>query len=207
MNLEPIIAVLERARKLGFLGPGPVAAHLEHSTALAELIGEAPTRFLDLGSGGGVPGLVLACLWPDAQAVLLDAMDRRCTFLREAVEETGLSGRVTVEEGRAETLAREERLRSTFPLVVARGFAAPPVVAECAAGFLEPQGRLCVTEPPEDSAPSDERWPIDGLAQLGLVRGAAARRGSTGVMILTLQGPVDGRWPRRVGVPTKRPLW
>ncbi len=207
MDLEQIVRVLERARELGFLGPGPVATHVEHSTALAELIGDAPTRFIDLGSGGGVPGLVLACLWPDTQAVLLDAMDRRCTFLREAVDEAGLTGRVTVEEGRAEMLARDQRLRSSFPLVVARGFAAPPIVAECAVGFLEPLGRLCVTEPPEDSLTSDDRWPTDGLAQLGMGPGAPARSGSTGAMILTLEGAVDARWPRRVGVPAKRPLW
>jgi 16S rRNA (guanine527-N7)-methyltransferase len=199
--------VLERSRALGFLGPGPVAAHVEHSLAIADLIGDPPSSFLDLGSGGGVPGLVLALRWERASGVLLDAMERRTTFLREAVADLGLEHRVSVVEGRAEMLAREPSLRGAFPLVVARGFAPPPVVAECAAGFLEPGGYLVVTEPPDEGEDASSRWSAEALAQLGMVFEGVQRSPGTGIASLLMVDSADERWPRRVGIPAKRPLW
>jgi 16S rRNA (guanine527-N7)-methyltransferase len=121
-----VIAVLERARDLGFLGPGPVAFHVEHARAylppLAGVVGAA----LDLGAGGGVPGLVLALERPDLRWTLLDAMTRRTAFLQEAVAELGLAN-VEVRTGRAEEVPD---LRERFKAVVARGFGPPAVTAE-----------------------------------------------------------------------------
>src|SRR4051794_36896370 len=85
-----LVAVLEESRRLGFLGPGPVDVHIAHALAFTAGRPEA-TRAVDLGSGGGVPGLVLAQLaWPQCRWVLVDSMVRRCAFLREAVEDLGL---------------------------------------------------------------------------------------------------------------------
>src|SRR5690606_17211507 len=126
-------------------------------------------RVLDLGSGGGVPGLVLAVRRPDLDVVLLDAMSRRCTFLEAAAAELGLAGRVRVVCERAEVAARDPELRGTFDVVVARSFAAPPVTAECAAGFLRVGGRLLVSEPPDHTG--EERWPAAPLDELGLTVG------------------------------------
>jgi hypothetical protein len=113
-----------------------------------------PVRALDLGSGGGLPGLVLVSAWPTTDWCLLDANQRRTEFLQEAVDELGLAGRVTVRRGRAEDLAHDPSLRGTFDLVVARSFGKPAVTAECAAGFLAVGGSLVVSEPPASSATS-----------------------------------------------------
>jgi 16S rRNA (guanine527-N7)-methyltransferase len=207
VDVGRVCEVLETARELGFLGPGPVQAHVDHALILAGLIGTPPPRFLDLGSGGGVPGLVLADQWSGADAVLADAGERRCAFLEEAIVVLGLAGRVSVRCGRAEDLARDPTLRATFPLVVARGFGAPPVVAECSVGFLSPGSQLVVTEPPVGDDPLEVRWPPDSLRDLGFAPARALRSGEVGAVALETTGPPGDRWPRRVGVPRKRPLW
>jgi 16S rRNA (guanine527-N7)-methyltransferase len=202
---EGLDAVLEEARDLGLLGPGPVARQLEHAADLARAIGQFGGELLDLGSGGGLPGLVLFDAWPDASGVLLDAQRRRCDFLTRSIATLDLGGRVTVECGRAEVLAREARLRSRFDLVVARSFGPPAVTAECAVGFLRRGGQLVVTEPPERD--DEVRWDEAGLRDLGFGTAVPIRVGATGAVRLGLVEDPDDRWPRRDGVPAKRPLW
>jgi 16S rRNA (guanine527-N7)-methyltransferase len=199
---------LESARRKGFLGPTAVERQIEHARDLAAAIASFEGRFLDLGSGGGLPGLVLAEMWPGAEGVLLDAQTRRCAFLAEAITRLGWDSRLVVACGRAEVLARDRELRGSFGLVVARSFGAPAVTAECGVGFLAAGGRLVVTEPPDDSDSTvDDRWPVAGLAQLGLRLAGETRHGRTGAVTLELPGSLDERWPRREGVPGKRPLW
>lgn len=197
--------MLERSQAIGLLGPGPVDRHLDHALTLAGLLGPAPTRFLDLGSGAGIPGLVLALVWPAAEAVLVDARHRSTEALAAAAEELALPSRVTVRDGRAEDLARADDLRGRFDLVVARGFGPPAVTAESAVGFLAQGGRLAVSEPPGDHGA--DRWPGVGLAELGLSPPEFLRSEATGVAVMTATtGPLD-RWPRRSGLPRKRPRW
>lgn len=206
MDRGVLLEVLEESRELGLLGPGPIARQYAHASDLAAATGPFVGKFLDLGAGGGLPGLVLAELWPDAHATLLDAQQRRCAFLERSVERLGLEARVAVVCGRAERLAREPELRSGFDLVVARSFASPAVTAECAVGFLRPGGTLVVTEPPESDS-THARWPPVPMAQLGFGVVTQIRRGETGAIRATLEGEVAERWPRREGVPGKRPLW
>ncbi|MCB0970378.1 MAG: class I SAM-dependent methyltransferase [Acidimicrobiales bacterium] len=202
--------LLLESRQLGFLGPGPVEDHLGHARAFAVLPQRAPDLALDLGAGGGLPGLVLAATtWPDARWVFLDAHQRRTQFLTEAVDALGLAYRVEVVRARAEEFGREEGRRGAFDLVVARSFGAPAVTAECAAPLLRVGGELLVSEPPE--ATTSERWPRDGLAELGL--GGPERQvvDASGVPVhlvrLVLEEACGERYPRRVGVPSKRPLF
>ena len=198
MDHNELLSVLEESRELGFLGPGPAERQYAHARELAAAIGSFGGKFLDLGSGGGVPGLALAEQWPDARGTLLDAQQRRCAFLERAVERLGLHGRVVVVCGRAERLAREAGLRSAFDLVVARSFAAPAVTAECAVGFLRVSGRLVVTDPPGEEA-AEERWPVEGMAQLGFASAGAHSPGRDG-------GDERGAGRRGVGslAPTRR---
>jgi hypothetical protein len=203
--------VLGEARELGLLGPGPTdraRAHAEAWAAALETEVGPQLRFLDLGSGGGLPGLVFATAWSRASAVLLDSQHRRCEFLRRAVDRLDLGARVQVLEGRAETLAREETWRAAFPLVVARSFGGPASTAECAAGFLAPNGVLSVSEPPGSGDELDVRWPEEGLLGLGL--GPAHRVESRGfgfVVIRRIATEMSHAVPRREGVPGRRPRW
>jgi 16S rRNA (guanine527-N7)-methyltransferase len=197
-------AVLERGQRLGFLGPAPITEHVEHSRRLVRLLGDPPRSFLDLGSGAGVPGLVLAGAWPQASGVLLDSAHRRGEHLQAACAELGLADRVTVVVARAEDAARDARWRERFEVVVARSFGAPAVTAECAVGFLAPGGRLLVSEPPGGAA---GRWDDAGLARLGLSGPTLLVDGAATAAVFRREGPLDDRWPRRAGVPERRPLW
>jgi 16S rRNA (guanine527-N7)-methyltransferase len=174
-------------------------------------VAEAPWStgpWLDLGSGGGIPGLVLAHGWPEREAVLLDSNTRRARFLTEAVAELGWQGRVRVVGERAEVAGRRPALRGAFSLVVARSFGPPPVVAECAAPFLRPGGVLVVSEPPgsERHERVDQRWPRSGLDALGLIP-LARWQGRFGYQLLRQAEPCPDRFPRRTGVPAKRPIY
>jgi 16S rRNA (guanine527-N7)-methyltransferase len=162
---------------------------------------------LDLGSGGGLPGLVLATYCPELELTLLEARQRACRFLREAVVALDLT-QVTVVEARAEDAARRPDLRESFDAVVARSFGPPAVTAECAVGFLRPAGRLVVSEPPGDEERDDDarRWPQAGLDELGLSLPVVGGGPAASFVVMEKTGP-DDRWPRRVGVPGKRPLW
>ncbi len=201
-----LMTILAEARDQGFVSPGPVEPHLEHAEAFAAIVGpKFAGRFLDLGAGAGVPGLVLLATWPETTGTLLESHGRRCRFLEAAIAEMGVPARAAVACGRAEALARQPDLRGVYDLVTARAFGPPAPTAECAVGFLRPGGRLVVSEPPGPSVPS--RWPADGLAELGFGSAEFQAGEGTGVAVLTLrEGPRD-RWPRRVGVPAKRPLW
>jgi len=218
-------SVLARSRSLGFLGPGSVRVQVEHALGFASgpvgRSGGGPRRALDLGSGGGVPGLVLAHAWPDAEMVLLDAAARRGVFLESAVAELGLTARVRVVRARAESAGRDPALRGRFDVVVARSFGAPAVTAECGAPFLGVGGRLLVSDPPvegEDGSSSPEsadsargaatpeRWPASGLDVVGLaVEQAWPVPFHYRSLVLTRRCP--DRFPRRDGVPAKRPLF
>jgi 16S rRNA (guanine527-N7)-methyltransferase len=209
--------VLLEARSAGFLGPGPIEPHLDHATGFVTLArrlstGSAePPRLLDLGSGGGLPGLVIALAWPTATLVLLDANERRTDFLRQSVRRLDLEDRVTVVHQRAETSGRDPEYRGTFDGVVVRSFGAPAVVAECSAPFLRLGGWLIVSEPPgsvEDGGGGDggRRWPAPAVAQVGLEPGEF-ERGDFGYQVLYQRELCPERYPRRNGVPSKHPLF
>ena len=175
MTDSDLDALVTEAQRLGFVGPGSVSRQLEHAADLAAMLSLSAERILDLGSGGGLPGLALASAFPGASVVLLDAHHRRCEFLRHAVRVLGFAGRCRVAEGRAEELARDPELRGGFDLVTARSFGPPATTAECAVGFLNAGGYLVVTEPPAPEFASKEgstaRWPAERLAAARLRTG------------------------------------
>jgi 16S rRNA (guanine527-N7)-methyltransferase len=194
-------AQLERARRLGFLGPGPVAAHVTHGLAFVAALERVQGTVIDLGSGGGLPGLVLGVARPDLTLWLLEASAARCRFLAAAVAALELPA-AGVLEGRAEVLGRGP-LRGTADAVVARSFGPPAVTAECAAPFLRVGGILLVSEPP---GPAGPRWPAAGLAPLGLVPGERSA-GAPRIQVLHQRSACPADLPRRTGLPAKRPLF
>jgi 16S rRNA (guanine527-N7)-methyltransferase len=178
-----------------------VDEHLEHAVAFLSVLPEGPA--VDLGSGGGLPGLVLAVRRPTSSITLLDASHRRTAFLREAVAALDLGDRVQVVTARAELVGREAAHRGVAAAVVARSFATPPVTAECAAPLLRPGGSLIVSEPPGSTS---GRWPAAGLDLLGMGPVRVLPGPPTLVQVLQ-QRRCPERYPRRVGIPAKRPLW
>jgi len=207
--------VLERAKAVGFLGPGPVGDHIAHADrfdrALSDLVArprpeveDGPrdegspavaggpghaggVRFADIGSGGGLPGLALLLADGRRRAVLIDASQRRCAFLVWAVAELGVAERAEVWCGRAEAIGHQARARERFDAVVARGFGPPAVTLECATPLVRPGGRIVISEPPVARS-----WPADGLAELAL----AQRAGPAGVAVFERLPGLADSYPR-----------
>ncbi|HEX3840087.1 MAG TPA: RsmG family class I SAM-dependent methyltransferase [Acidimicrobiales bacterium] len=208
--VETVAPILERSAQLGFLGGMPIPEQIDHALGFSEAaeaqLGRAPHSALDLGTGGGIPGLVLAAVWPDVELTLFDANQRRTDFLSEEVEAWGVSARVKILRGRAEEAGRIPELRDAFELITARSFGSPAVTAECAAPLLEAGGILVVSEPP--GASPAERWPVKGLAIVGLAPGAFYRHQERfGYQVLEKTAETPDKFPRRTGIPTKRPLF
>jgi len=200
-----LAAALARQRGRDLLGPDPIDDLRAHSHGFARAVGPDPARAVDLGSGGGVPGLVLAAeCWPSTGLTLLDASQRRCTYLELEVAELGLDDRVEVRWGRAEELGRQADLRGRCDAVVARSFGPPSVTAECAAPLLRVEGVLVVSEPP-DAAPG--RWNAEGLAALGLVHEATEQVAGLSYARFRQVTECPDRFPRRPGLPARRPLF
>lgn len=179
--------------------------HVDHALGFVAAAGRVPSRrVVDLGSGGGVPGLILAIAWPEVALALVDSSEVRTAFLRDATARLGMGGRVSVVRARAEELGRQDDWRGTSELVVARGFGPPAVVAECAAPLLTVGGQLVVSEPPHAEG---ARWPAAGLAPLGLGPGRSVEYGGRGYRVLRQERRCPARFPRRTGIPAKRPLF
>jgi 16S rRNA (guanine527-N7)-methyltransferase len=123
----------------GLIGPREVPRlwdrHLLNCAVVANLIDDQYEMLVDIGSGAGLPGLVLAMVLPDVAVTLLEPMERRCRFLAECVTELGLAN-VTVLRGRAEEAA------VAADVVTARAVAPLPRLAELAMGVIQPGGMV-----------------------------------------------------------------
>ena len=120
-----------------------VTGHLLDSLAALPLLREAGVRrFLDLGSGGGYPGLPLALALPAEAALLVDSIAKKAAFLRVAVAAASVTDRVTVAAIRAEALAADGRQRERWPAVTVRAVAPLPELVELAFPLLASGGLL-----------------------------------------------------------------
>lgn len=203
-----VYEVLADGQAQGFIGPGSIEPHVRHALGFLEAIERAQRstvstldKIADLGSGAGLPGLVLASVLPGVSLTLVEGSSRRAAFLHAAIEHCAMNHQVTVQAERAEIVGQDPRFRGQFSFVVARAFGTPSTTAECAAPLLRPWGQLVVSEPP--AVPAALRWPAAGIETLGL----RLESGSGGYAVLVAEAPCPDRYPRRVGVPRKRPLF
>jgi 16S rRNA (guanine527-N7)-methyltransferase len=154
-----------------------------------------PGPLADVGSGGGLPGLVLATVRPQRETHLIEATGRKAAFIAQTADELGLC--VHVHAARSEEVGRGA-LRDACACVVARALAPPPVAAELCLPLCRPGGRLVLWS--RESA--GEQLAL-AAAELGGVPRAAE---CPGVLVIGKVGPTPERFPRRPGVAVKRPL-
>ncbi len=218
---------IERAQRIGLIGPGEPSHHLAGAERFVDGVGSiarerpaggAPIRLLDMGTGGGLPGLIVAAALPGVAVTLLDAKERSIDALRGAMVELGeaVPAFTALACGRAEDLARDTAFRAQFDIVLSQAFGPPAVVAECATGFLRVGGTLLVSDPPDATT---TRWPADGLAPFGLSpdlvlasdefdsAGSLAWSTESDLTSLRKIGPTPDTYPRRAGIPSRRPLF
>lgn len=174
-----------------------------HAAAITrQLTDPGESRCLDLGTGAGLPGLVMATCWPATRWLLTDRRLRSENFTRWAIGVLDLAERVSFRRGEAAELAREPALAGEFALVAARAFGPPSLTAECATGFLALEGRLVVSEPEHETA---TRWPSEPLGRLGLemhTTGTEPRFAE-----LRKVKPHEDHFPRRAAAMQRKPLY
>ena len=214
-SAEQFVALLLDAnRRLNLtrvMEPAAVARlHLLDALAALPLLGDEdpPGPCLDLGSGGGVPGLLLALARPARDWVLVDSVRKKADAMREFVRELGLAN-VDVLAERAEALGHSPSHRERYSVVTARACAALPVLAEYALPLIAQGGRLVAWKGPitDDELGAGARAArlLGGGSPSVLPTGFAAL-GDHRFVVIPKVGPTPPAYPRRPGEPSRRPL-
>jgi len=168
----------------GVIGPAEAdriwERHLLNCAAVVHLL-PARSSLVDVGSGGGLPGIVLAMLLPQARVTLLEPLARRVDFLKEAVAELGLANAEVV-RARAEELAGQ----MSADIVTARAVAPLDKLAGLTVGLLRPGGRVLAIKGSGAEAELAKARPA--LARLGVtdakvVRAATPGGGATATVV------------------------
>lgn len=164
---------------------------------------EGAVTLIDVGCGGGMPGIPLALARPDLRVTLLEADHRKTAFLTFAAARLGLD--VEIVRERAEVAAHGP-LRERFDVATSRALAAPPVAAELCLPFVRPGGRWLAMA--AGGGAEDYRSAVDVLGGGAVeVFAAPSTARSRGVIVVVAKAePTPAAYPRRAGVPVRRPL-
>lgn len=171
---------------------------------------EAPLRWIDVGTGGGFPGLAIAIALPGAELTLVDSVGRKTGAVMAMATHLGLAERVQVRTERIERTGQDSCCRGRFDRAMARAVAAAPVVAEYLVPLLQPQGEALLYRGRWTEA--DERQLREALKplQASLLgcqhRKLPADKGPRHLLRLHPLASCPATYPRPVGLPTKSPL-
>lgn len=170
------------------------------SLALLSLLPSDAATLLDVGTGGGIPGIPLAIARPELRVTLLDATAKKVRFLEDVIQELGLSNASAV-WGRAEDLGHDPTHRERYAVVTARAVARLVTLAEFTLPFARVGGVVLL---PKGAGAQDE---LDEARYAVRILGGSARPldGST-VVVLDKQTLTAPAYPRRPGIPAKSPL-
>jgi 16S rRNA (guanine527-N7)-methyltransferase len=163
-------------------------ALLEDSLRGVEVVGGYEGPIVDVGSGGGAPGIPLAVAFPERDVVLLEANGRKCEFLREWAPPNA-----RVIQGRA-----EEQETDAFGVAVAKALAPPPVAAEWCLPLVRPGGAVVLWVGPSVDP--------DAVTRVAARIGGGTPELHDGLLVIPKLEPTPPGFPRRVGVARKRPL-
>lgn len=192
----------EAVQRRHFLEPLALLGALEER-------GPLPDPVIDIGSGAGFPGLPIKIVRPALRLTLVEAQGKRATFLEQVVRALGLDG-ITIVNARAEDAARDPAHREAYGLVLARAVAPLPTLVELALPFLRVGGLLAA--PKGSGAQREVR---DGAAALAALGGTVEATRALEVpntqvpptlVLVRKTSPTPARFPRRAGIPSKRPL-
>jgi 16S rRNA (guanine527-N7)-methyltransferase len=160
---DALLVALQAIQARGAIGESSLSRAVEHAEQYVHKVPASAGTLCDLGSGGGLPGLVIAVRCPTLRITLVERRATRADLLRRAVASLALTDRVQVVADDVKAVA--DASPRSFDVVTARSFAAPPITARWASALLRTGGLLIVSEPPEDHP---ARWPADLLDRLHL---------------------------------------
>jgi 16S rRNA (guanine527-N7)-methyltransferase len=191
--------------------PGAVAiGHvLDSLSAVPTMRALGASRFLDLGSGGGFPGVPLAAALPGTDAVLVEPIGKKARFLQTALAATGLERRVEVVASRAEALAADPRQRGAWPAVTARAVARLDELVEIAFPLLSKGGSVLAWKRGdlEQELPAGERAVAAlGGGELRVVAVELAGLHEHCLVVATRTGRLPDQFPRDPATRRRRPL-
>jgi 16S rRNA (guanine527-N7)-methyltransferase len=183
----------------------PDLALLEDCLVLVEHLGDAG-KVVDVGSGGGLPGLPLKIARPHLELTLIEADQDKAAFLVHACAQLGLEG-VEVVAKRAEEAGHDPRLREAFDVAVARALAPLPVLAELCLGLVRVGGRLLAQKTEaEDVSGGMRAIELMGASLVAVLASPSGARRAGTVVVIEKVRPTPAAYPRRPGVPNRSPL-
>lgn len=164
------------------------------------------SSLIDVGSGGGLPGLPLKIAHPEIAVTLVEADGRKAAFLTQACARLGLAG-VDVVDRRAEDAGHDPALREHFDIAVARALAPMPVLVELCLPFVRVGGRLLAQKTrAEDVDGARRAIELLGGGGAHIVPAPSRSREGGVIVIVEKTAPTPALYPRRPGVPARRPL-
>lgn len=164
---------------------------------------------VDVGSGAGLPGLVLAIACPEWKVTLMESMNKRCVFLEHAVSHVGLSN-VEVVRGRAENLGQDVCFREKYDVAVARAVAEMRILAEYCLPLVRVGGLFVAAkghDPQTEVKNAEKAIQILGASVLQLCPVEShSPYGQRTAIVCLKTSPTPKKYPRDPGTPVKVPL-
>jgi 16S rRNA (guanine527-N7)-methyltransferase len=194
--------VLDFNRTTNLTAAREPAAFAEHILDALTLRADVDGPLIDIGSGAGLPGIPLAIV-AGQPVVLVDSVKKKAQFLARALRELDLEGEAV--DARAESLARTPAYRERFACATARAVAAAPTVAELTVPFLFVGGRALLQR---GALSIEERQAVTDAAVMLGAEVVEERRigGDCRIIVLLKRTLTQQRFPRREGIPERRPL-
>lgn len=179
--------------------------HIFDSLTLIAVLSELPdgATVVDVGSGGGLPGIPLAITMPRLAFTLMEATGKKADFLRFATKELGL-GNVTVAETRAETAGQSEVHREIYDVAVARAVGPMTVIAELTVPLVKIGGRVVLIK--GQKAAEELAAAKRGLHMLHVTHSGTVDTPTGKIVVLEKPRKTPGKYPRRDGEPKRDPL-
>ncbi len=160
---QKLIDALGEAQRIGMLGAQDLNVAIDRAIPFATAIPAGAESFIDLGSGGGLPGLVVAVVRDDLTGLLVDRRGKRVDLLVRLIGRLGLSHRIQAIEADVADLPRRFA-GHIWSVATSRGFGSPEYTAEHATPLLAEGGLLLVSEPPNSDG---SRWSSERVSQAG----------------------------------------
>ena len=184
---------------------GPAAQLIDDSLVLLPFLGDA-SRLVDVGSGGGLPGLPLKLLRPDLHVTLIESDQDKAAFLVQAAARLRLRG-VEVVNRPAEEAGQDALYREAFDVAVARALAPMPVLAELCLPLVRVGGRLLAQKTErEDIGAAQAAFDLLGGMFQAVNTAPSELRSDGTIVVVRKVSPTPAMYPRRPGLPRRKPL-
>jgi 16S rRNA (guanine527-N7)-methyltransferase len=205
MDDSKLVALARLISEWPGLVSGPAGELVDDSLVLLDHLGDA-AKVVDVGSGGGLPGLPLKIARPGLRMTLVESDQAKAAFLVRACAALGLPD-VEVVARRAEDVGQDPQYRESFDVAVARALAPMPVLVELCLPLVRVGGRL-LAQKTEHEDLDGARRAIDvlGGALNSVVAAPSAARSAGTVVVVDKVRPTPAAYPRRPGVPARKPV-